>query len=345
MLVPDFKHDFEDYEKFDIGAMGEFDVVCLVEQYAGKPASNRLVSGMAWRLLLRREIESGLRRASRAALRVALVDFGERVPFCRNLCEFTHAALQKGTIGHVVFEPGADDLVVAEPRVGEPLPCAEAGPVERHPLDLGRELGIVGRDRAALDRRDVLGHVERVRGDVAKGPDRSPAPPRPDRVRRVLDHEQPVAIPERVPAIHLERSPGKIDRHDRPRPGRDRRLRGVEIDQAGAGLRVDQHGLRPCMLDRVRGRDERHCRHQNLVPGPIPSTRIDRISAAMTDEQQATAVRHAQVVGQHLLEAVHLPTSFPEFHPERNESTTSAIFSCSPIAGLPKMRKLSRIRS
>jgi hypothetical protein len=41
MRVPDFKHDFKDYQKFDIGAMGEFDVSILIEQYAGKPASKR----------------------------------------------------------------------------------------------------------------------------------------------------------------------------------------------------------------------------------------------------------------------------------------------------------------
>jgi hypothetical protein len=42
MPLPDFKHDFKNYEKFDIGAMGEFDVAVLVEQYAGKPHSKRL---------------------------------------------------------------------------------------------------------------------------------------------------------------------------------------------------------------------------------------------------------------------------------------------------------------
>jgi len=42
MHVPDFKHDFKDYQKFDIGAMGEFDVAVLVEQYAGKPFSKRM---------------------------------------------------------------------------------------------------------------------------------------------------------------------------------------------------------------------------------------------------------------------------------------------------------------
>ena len=42
MRVPEFKHDFKDYVKFDIGAMGEFDVAVLIEQYSGKKASQRL---------------------------------------------------------------------------------------------------------------------------------------------------------------------------------------------------------------------------------------------------------------------------------------------------------------
>jgi hypothetical protein len=42
MRVPEFKRDFKDYVKFDIGGMGEFDVAVLVEQYAGKKLSDRL---------------------------------------------------------------------------------------------------------------------------------------------------------------------------------------------------------------------------------------------------------------------------------------------------------------
>src|SRR5229473_3866651 len=42
MRVPEFQRDFKDYLKFDIGAMGEFDVAVLVEQYAGKELSKRL---------------------------------------------------------------------------------------------------------------------------------------------------------------------------------------------------------------------------------------------------------------------------------------------------------------
>jgi len=42
MPVPEFKRGFKDYVKFDIGAMGEFDVAVLIEQYAGKDLSKRL---------------------------------------------------------------------------------------------------------------------------------------------------------------------------------------------------------------------------------------------------------------------------------------------------------------
>jgi hypothetical protein len=42
MPVADFRRDFKDYSKFDIGAMGEFDVAVLIEQYAGKKTSGEL---------------------------------------------------------------------------------------------------------------------------------------------------------------------------------------------------------------------------------------------------------------------------------------------------------------
>jgi hypothetical protein len=42
MRLPEFKRDFKDYIKFDIGAMGEFDVAVLIEQYAGKEVSKQM---------------------------------------------------------------------------------------------------------------------------------------------------------------------------------------------------------------------------------------------------------------------------------------------------------------
>ena len=42
MRIPDFKRDFKDYKKFDIGAMGEFDVSVLIEQYADKKLAKKM---------------------------------------------------------------------------------------------------------------------------------------------------------------------------------------------------------------------------------------------------------------------------------------------------------------
>jgi hypothetical protein len=40
--LPDYKNDFKDYDRFDIGAIGEFDVAVLVEQYAGREMSQEI---------------------------------------------------------------------------------------------------------------------------------------------------------------------------------------------------------------------------------------------------------------------------------------------------------------
>jgi hypothetical protein len=40
--LPDFKKIFRDYERFDIGAIGEFDVDILAEQYAGKDVAKHI---------------------------------------------------------------------------------------------------------------------------------------------------------------------------------------------------------------------------------------------------------------------------------------------------------------
>jgi hypothetical protein len=40
--LPDFKHIFKAYDRFDIGAIGEFDVAVLAEQYAGLETSKRI---------------------------------------------------------------------------------------------------------------------------------------------------------------------------------------------------------------------------------------------------------------------------------------------------------------
>jgi hypothetical protein len=40
--MPNLRDIFKDYERFDVGAMGEFDVSILIDQYAGTEASHSL---------------------------------------------------------------------------------------------------------------------------------------------------------------------------------------------------------------------------------------------------------------------------------------------------------------
>jgi hypothetical protein len=42
MPLPDFQKDFKNYDRFDVGAMGEFDVAILVDQYASSKVSSDL---------------------------------------------------------------------------------------------------------------------------------------------------------------------------------------------------------------------------------------------------------------------------------------------------------------
>ncbi len=42
MNVPDFRQIFKNYDRFDVGAVGEFDVAVLIDQYAGAQISNKM---------------------------------------------------------------------------------------------------------------------------------------------------------------------------------------------------------------------------------------------------------------------------------------------------------------
>jgi hypothetical protein len=42
MPLPDFRQVFKNYDRFDVGAVGEFDVAVLIDQYAGAEISHRM---------------------------------------------------------------------------------------------------------------------------------------------------------------------------------------------------------------------------------------------------------------------------------------------------------------
>ena len=96
MRVPEFKRDFKDYVKFDIGAMGEFDVAVLIEQYAGKELSKRLYPEWRGGYYYAARPKNDRGRAAGAALCVAVVERGEGSRVCRDLCAVARAAVQEG---------------------------------------------------------------------------------------------------------------------------------------------------------------------------------------------------------------------------------------------------------
>ncbi len=88
--------DFKDYIKFDIGAMGEFDVAVLIEQYAGKELSKRMYpewrGGYYYAAHPKNDATAPL-----GLLYVSRWSSAEKAAeFARDLCAIARAAVQEG---------------------------------------------------------------------------------------------------------------------------------------------------------------------------------------------------------------------------------------------------------
>ena len=166
---------------------------------------------------------------------------------------------------HGELEAGLGDLVGGGPGRAVARPGRAAEPVQREPAGaLGGRLG--GHDEgAALERRDVLGRVEGERREVAVRADRPALPAGADRVRRVLDDGDPVAVAERVDGVQVDREAGEVDRHDRASPRSDERLGVREVDQARLRIGIHEHRTRAGVLDDVGAGHEGHAGDQDLV--------------------------------------------------------------------------------
>ena len=89
--MPDFKQDFKNYERFDVGAIGEFDVSMLIDQYASEEESKRMYPSWRGRLLLFGVAQGQPIRPARIALCLALGECGEGGRVCSDLCEIADA--------------------------------------------------------------------------------------------------------------------------------------------------------------------------------------------------------------------------------------------------------------
>ncbi len=129
------------------------------------------------------------------------------------------------------------------------------------------EVGVVRHHRTAVaERAQVLPGVEAEAGQIA-GRAHAPAPPGGEMgLGRVLDHRQTRGPPS-VDEFEGDDRAEQVDRDHRRGAGRSRRGHRVRVDQQRFRVDVDHHRIGPHMDHGLRGRDERHRRHDDLVTG------------------------------------------------------------------------------
>ena len=160
---------------------------------------------------------------------------------------------------------------------------------------------------AAFARGQVLRRVEAERREVRARSDAHALVRSGDRVRGVLDDVDPAIARHREQRIEIGRMARVMNRHDRARPRRQRRLDAFRIDVERVGADVDHHRPRADVLDDVRGRAEGHRRHDHLVAGTDAERRQRDVQAGRARVQRHQR-RRAEILLQLALEAPRLWT-------------------------------------
>ncbi len=93
MPVPDLRQVFKNYERFDAGAVGEFDVAVLIDQYAGAAISHQLYPEWRGGYYFAVRPKGRSRRTVGPVLCLALVHAGKGGQFCRDLCRGAEQAI------------------------------------------------------------------------------------------------------------------------------------------------------------------------------------------------------------------------------------------------------------
>ena len=138
-----------------------------------------------------------------------------------------------------------------------------------------------------------------------------------DRVRRVLDHGEAVSLREREHLVDRAREAAVVQRADRLRPRRDRRLEvgRVEVELAVADD-VAEHRLGAGLPDGVRRGDERQrrCDHLGAMADAEGDERQLESGRAVRDRDRMSA---ADRVGELRLELCDPRTGAPPARPHR----------------------------
>ena len=199
-------------------------------------------------------------------------------------------------------------LNLVQPRVEPDLleGALVAGAVKPQQPHAFGQVGVRGGNGAAVaQRRQILGGEERERRDISDRPGRPALVGGAERLRRVLDQRQAVAVGQLAERRQVDRLAEQVHDHDRSSAIGDRRLDGVRVEVERVGSDVDEH--RDCADpgDGLSRREERVRRGDHLVAGAHPNR-------FQCQQQRVGAVGDAHRVGgaelrRHLLlEPAHL---------------------------------------
>jgi hypothetical protein len=128
----------------------------------------------------------------------------------------------------------------------------------------------VGQHGAALAEGDLVGGIERERGQVAERADRAAVPARAQSVAAVLDQPQSVALAERRDGVEVERVSERVGDHHGPRAIAHRSLEPADIDVVLGQGDVHEHGHEPVLQDRVHRGGEAGGYRDHLVARTQP---------------------------------------------------------------------------
>ncbi len=150
------------------------------------------------------------------------------------------------------------------------LAPAVAAPVADRLHDL-LQLGPVGEHSAALAQRDLVGRVERQRGELAPPAHVSVAEGGPEGVAAVLHQEQVVPAAELADRRQVERVSERVGDHHRAGAVGHRRFERIDVDVVGGQRDVHEHRHQVVLDDRVDGGREARRDGDHLVPRPQPA--------------------------------------------------------------------------
>ena len=156
-----------------------------------------------------------------------------------------------GEVGHLVLVADLGDVVLPDPELLRRSVDAEPA----QPLGLLHQPRVAQHQHAAVAGGHQLDGLEREHREIGQPAHRASFVGGPERVRGVLDEDEPVLPGDGVQFVEVARQPAVVDAHDRLGPRRDERPHMRRIHVQRARLDVGEHRLHPHVEERdVRGR-------------------------------------------------------------------------------------------